>query len=118
MSILGWVVISMLAFAQGGDCVEVWNYWSDHVRHEVNLDSGAVYSREIPPTTSAYQGENSPDGRYNAKMEPKERGSVRYQLVLTDEDRGISIVLADGISGLEWSPDGTWLAYMQSREDR
>jgi WD40 repeat protein len=99
-------------------CVEVWNYWSDYVRHEVNLDSGSVISRQIPEAATGYQGEDSPNGRYNARMEPREQGSIRYHLLLTDRDRGISITLADGVSGLEWSPDGTWLAYMQSREDR
>lgn len=118
MKTLSWIVLFTLAFAQGGACVEIWNYWSDDVRYIVNLDTGGVISRQMPTATTGYQGEDSPNGRYNAKMEARTQGGVRYHLRLTDRDRGISITLADGISGLEWSPDGAWLAYMQSREDR
>jgi WD40 repeat protein len=102
----------------GGQCVEVWNFWSDRARHEVHLDSGVVISREILQAPAAYDGLDSFDGRFNAKLVTQQRGDVRNRIILTDRERGISVRLAENASSLAWSPDSLWLAYMQAREDR
>jgi len=124
MKIASWAVL-LLIFAAGGQivqaaqgdrCVEIWNLWSDRLRHEVNLDTGAVSSTPMARTTALYAGLNSPDGRFNVSFH--QQRNARNRIMLTDRGRGISVKLAENASSPSWSPDSGWLAYMQLRDDR
>jgi WD40 repeat protein len=110
------VLLTGSAASAQAACVEVWSLWGDRFRHTVDAASGAVTTVEV--VRSANRGQDSPDGRYNARLTAPRPGGARSRLMLTDRSRGISALLAKNVTSLAWSPDGVWLAYMQADDIR
>jgi hypothetical protein len=119
----GFLILMLLigvcsAVAQESQCLEIWFIWSDEVRHEVNLDTGTVVAYEpvIPTAPSAEPNRNSFNGQYSVIVESNGTPSQGYRLTLTDNRVGVSVVLATNIYEVQWSPNSTWLAYIQTDE--
>jgi WD40 repeat protein len=94
--------------AQDEHCLEVWSRRSDDVRHEINLDTGAVITYTPPEPISTYRNVPSLDGRYTANTE------TYGTLTLIDNSVGVGIILSEIRQGdAYWSPDSRWLAYIE-----
>ncbi len=115
-----WVIVLLVGTfpvtTQEAQCVEVFDYWTDEVRHEVNLDTGTVITYDAPDPYATDGQIVSPDGRFGFTLNYGQ-GPLENTLSLTDNRRGVSITLAKNVGSTVWSPDGAWLAYVELDAD-
>ena len=119
--IAGMVFFSLLnslpVYSESSECLEIWNFWSDHTRHQVNLETGEVISYDGEygnPPRAPYA--LSPDGRYDLHLDSIADAS-QQRLTLTDNRTGITTTLSEQARGQPyWSDDSQWLAYLEADE--
>jgi hypothetical protein len=106
------------AGAQDAQCIEYGSIdWvnEDSLVHQVNLDTGEI-------TTSSYPGYSGvpTDEPFTVTLEQNATPEFTFSLTLTDNSTNISVVLASVVTTYRthWSPDGIWLAYVESDVSR
>jgi hypothetical protein len=101
--------MSLPAKAQQTECLEFYSY-DQNIRHRVDPDTGAMTSFEYKAPSYLDALLNSPDGRYSLYlMEP---GGL--ELPMIDHETETVIVLSENAHSAAWSPDGAWLAYIET----
>jgi WD40 repeat protein len=101
--------------AQEAQCIEFLAERPTDTVYQVNLDTGAIASYELPTPTATNTVNPEP---YTTMIERNESPEFTYRLTLTDNRMGISVVLAPVATTYRphWSPDGRWLAYVERDE--